>query len=895
MKMTVLATATLAAAIAVGAEIHKASNLDPLDLVTSWEEGVVPGPEDTIVWYVPAYTGKNTIRMGAGQNLDVSRIVVTNSTITLAADEGNMSKLTLGSGGLYYNHEKNTLALGMPIDLACDQTWRIENGDFEIRDTLDLKGHTLRLEHGKYGNTQFIPSTVVSNGTFRFIGGNNLRFKNGAATPEMDYILQGGVLQIQEVGPSVPGAARANNLTIDAVGSVCAAVQVWQKDKKSNLDEKIAGVLKTQLGAGVVLMSPTSSNHQKLTFGSLETGDKGYVLFRGTNLGVNPAVDQLANSANVFFETAPTMIGGILPRAVWGENGGEKIGGLVTYDTTYGVRELAESEYAATITAETKETDNVRLESGDSGAQAVTELPSGTTTVNSLFLDTGTTVKDAGGVKLTAAEGVTDAVLKVKSGLVVARQAKSDVTANDAFEISGITLDLDGGSGLFLSRQDKRSNMTTAAPYYLGAKITNDGGKGVNLGTTYNSGLIYLSGAEQSDYTGPTRVLNGEVRLEKTGDGKAIPENGTLEIYAGTCQNPSRQLPNSANIVIYGGMYLQRGGASNSGNAASEVFNDLTMYGGSASLSTGSGGKGTGSTDLRNAVLWGGTATPSRGHKIRANRFTFGGGQLVINAYNGGLNYETSLTVTNGLEFANTASDAYRPISAGQSTEAKSPGGCIRLTGGVTFAGNETNTNRVELYNVPPSNDGVLSRICMTGSQDFDIGDGAADVDLYTNFVLADSTVADADAGAVVKKGAGTLLLASGGTHSGGTMVEAGRLIADGDLAGDVSVAVGATFRGGDGGETGALAIGGDLVLAAGAKLEVEPGSEMTVAGTLSLDGAEVVLKSGAAVTEDVLVARATQIVGTPTSNLGRFRAKVRNGKTELWLAKDNGLIIFVY
>ena len=894
MKIATLATALLAAMAASAAEIHKAANAEALDQTSSWEEGVVPGPTDTVVWNVTGHSAKTTVRLGENQNFAVSGFSMSACSVSLLPDTGNTSWFTLGEDGLYFNHNKNTLALGMPIDLACDQTWRIENGDFEIRNTLDLKGHTLRLEQGKYGNTQFIPSTVVSNGTFQFIGGNNLRFKDGAATPEMDYVLQGGVLQLVEAPVAIAGTARANNLTIDAVGSQGACIQVYQKDKKSNLDEKFAGVLKSQLGAGVVLMSPTASNHQKLTFGSLETSDKGYFLFRGTNLGVNPAADKVANSANVFFGTAPTLMGGILPRAVWGENGGEKIGGLVTYDETYGIKEFPESGYVTSITAETKETDNVRLVSGDSGAAAVTELPSGTTTVNSLFLDTGVTDSGAGGIMLKAAEGVEDAVLKVKSGLVVARQAKGSVTAADSFEISGVTLDLDGGSGLFLSRQDSRSNGTSTAPFNLGAKITNDGGKGVNLGTTYTSGLIYLTGSEQSDYTGPTRVLNGEVRLAKTGEGKAIPENGTLEIYAGQCQNPSRQLPDSANIVIYAGTYLQRGGASNSGNAASEVFNDLTMYSGSASLSTGSNAKGTGTTDMHDAMLWGGTVSPAKGHKVTVNSMTLGGGQISIGPYNGGLNYETSVTIKDGLTIVNTASKSYRAIAASQSTAANSPGAIFKLKGGVTFTGNETNTNRVELYNVPPSNDGVLSRLYLTGSQDFDIGDGAADVDLYTNFILADSTAAGAEAGAVVKKGTGTLMLANGGTYTGGTTVEAGRLIADGALASAVTVAAGATFRGGDAEESGSLAVTGDVTLASGAKLEADPGATMAVSGTLALNGAEVTVKPGATVESEFLVARATKITGAPTSNLGKFRAKVRNGGTELWISRDNGFVVIL-
>ena len=86
----------------------------------------------------------------------------------------------------------------------------------------------------------------------------------------------------------------------------------------------------------------------------------------------------------------------------------------------------------------------------------------------------------------------------------------------------------------------------------------------------------------------------------------------------------------------------------------------------------------------------------------------------------------------------------------------------------------------------------------------------------------------------------------------------------------------------------------GDVTLASGAKLEVEPGATMTVSGTLALAGTEMTLKPGATIEEEFLVARAAAITGAPTSNLGKFKAKVRNGGTELWIARDNSFIVIV-
>lgn len=72
MKIATLATALLAAMAASAAEIHKAANTDSLDQPSSWEEGVVPGPTDTVVWNVTGHSAKTTVRLGENQNFAVS-------------------------------------------------------------------------------------------------------------------------------------------------------------------------------------------------------------------------------------------------------------------------------------------------------------------------------------------------------------------------------------------------------------------------------------------------------------------------------------------------------------------------------------------------------------------------------------------------------------------------------------------------------------------------------------------------------------------------------------------------------------------------------------------------------------------------------------------------------
>ena len=95
-------------------------------------------------------------------------------------------------------------------------------------------------------------------------------------------------------------------------------------------------------------------------------------------------------------------------------------------------------------------------------------------------------------------------------------------------------------------------------------------------------------------------------------------------------------------------------------------------------------------------------------------------------------------------------------------------------------------------------------------------------------------------------------------------------------------------------GETGALSVGGDIAFAQGSKLEIDPGAATTVAGDVSFGGTEILLKSGAEITENVLVMKAQSFSGGVSGTFGRYSMCFRAGGTELWIAKDNGLAVIV-
>ena len=695
-------------------------------------------------------------------------------------------------------------------------------------------------------------------------------------------------------------APRARNVTLDGSGHYDGALLYANGRKENDGYDVVSGKLIVTNGLGSVRVVPNATRNAVIEIGELVNVYGSLTWFRGTELGLSPIEDKKAGAASIKFVTAPMLSGsgaagtagvGIIPYAVCATNDDYGFS-FATYDATYGMRPLdIDAEYAGTLVSGSSLHENIRLVNGTDGVQVTNALSSGTTEINALMLDTPNNAQGAGGVAVT---GPSDAVLKVDSGMIYARQMMSAVNTGDALTISGITLDLCGKGGTIISRQTKQENMTSNAPLQLDCVISNDGGKGVTLGAVANRGLIYLQGTSESTYTGPTRVIGGNVRFCKSRNPDnnnqpyaAIP--GDLEIYSGACQNTGNMIPDTADIRIYGGSLLQKGGASNSGSGAQETFRDVTIYGGSYTM--GADGTSSGSTTMRSATLFGGSMRQTRGHNLTmTGTLTLAGGTFNVNRYEKSSN-RTLQSLQGGISITNTVSGAYIPMTFDAGSSETAPGAKSTLSVGITFTGNTTNDNTTVIDAKVPGEGIAFGQFLMNGNLAFDIGDGAADVDLLVRPQLVDNS---GTAGSLAKRGSGTLAIANTNAFTGVTSVEAGRLIADGALAGDVTVAAGATFRGGDMGESGALAVGGNITFAQGAKLEFDPGAATTVAGDVVFGGVEMVLKDGAEITEDVLVMKARSFSGVVSGKFGKFVARYRNAGTELWLGKDKGMAIFI-
>ena len=896
MKTIAVTSAILLSAASIdAAEIFKADNNDNLNLTLSWVGGVVPGAGDIAQWpLVP--TGNMASDIGAPWS--VAGIVVTNGsdstgynsyTVTINGSD----TLTLGSQGLDYKGKKN-LTINTPISVSADQIWRSQDGMLIVANAVALNGHTITYSGG---NVKQIKGAFSGTGSFLCEGGT-FRMSNGTAAPQADArITKASKIEFDQA-PASGGAYRFHDVTLAGTDDVDGATLAGSGRDNEHGHDKISGTLSVEAGNGTVSLSPHSKKHLSFEASNLNITKSGFLHFRGTNLGLTQRADLVTANSTILFGTAPTLLGGsgekgsvtqpILPYAVVSTNTGDLGYTFATYDSDYGVRPLdIDTEYATTLPVGQEALENVRLvNDGTSGESVTTLLPNGLTAINSLMIDVAGS-NGTGGYAIDAAENASP-TLRLNSGMIYVRNMKSQSrTDGDEIPLRNFTLDLNGQRGVFISRQADNNNLQSKA-LELHCPIVNNGGKGVNFCSVQNRGFIYLYGTSASTYTGPTRLVNGYLKLMKDGvDNVCIP--GDLEIYSGSCQNTGNTIPDTADIRIYGGGLNQRGGASNSGTSASETFRDLTMYGGSYNMGPGWGGGG--STTMRKATLFGGSLTlTNNGKQTVTDVLTLAGGTITLDRY-ADKSKSTLQYLQGGLSITNISSGVYTPIIFNAGSSETVPGAKSTLSVGITFTGNETNDNTAIIDAKEPGEGIAFGQFLMNGDLVFDIGDGAADIDLLIRPQLVDNGTT---AGSLAKRGSGTLAIANTNAFTGVTSVDAGRLIADGALAGNVTVAAGATFRGGDRSESGALAVGGNITFAQGAKLEFDPGAATTVAGDVVFGGVEMVLKDGAEITEDVLVMKARSFSGVVSGKFGKFVTRYRNGGTELWLGKDKGIVISI-
>jgi autotransporter-associated beta strand protein len=537
---------------------------------------------------------------------------------------------------------------------------------------------------------------------------------------------------------------------------------------------------------------------------------------------------------------------------------------LVTYDAAYGIRLLStNSEFSAGITSGQSQLDNVRYVN-TSGSGIVTATLTQDTVINSLsFEETG--IGTNTGIQISG--NVPTRQLTVNSGVIFARQTVSSAVGSDAMFITNLTLNLNGQEGVIVCQANGLNQGNTPAPLYICAAITNDGGKGVTIGTIGGgNGEVYFSGNATNSYTGPTTVNSGYLRLSRTPASISIP--GNLIVNGGTVIKSSEAVPDTADLTLNGGSFYFDNTTSSGNNGHQETIRNLFMNGGAISFNTGKSHRFYINGD---AVINVGDLKLNTGGDVTVlGTTTLNGGRVLVSLSDSTTSVDAFFTLRD-VVITNLTEGAYAAIVL--KAHATNKGGKLAIGGTVTVVGNSVNTNSV-LFD---SEDRTLAQqgvIALDGTRTFDIGDGAASTDLL---IFSTITNNGANVGSMIKNGAGTLALNGANAYTGATAVSNGTLAVNGNIVSPVTVSGGAVLTG-----TGVVSVASGTALTVGAGGIVDPGASGAV-GTLTVTG-NVSFADASVLRVDVDGSRADVLAVSGTVSGGTVSVQKVGGRTEPWL-----------
>lgn len=744
---------------------------------------------------------------------DGSVSIPANQTVTFAADTVLTTGLTFNYDGssnetLRGTGANRTITLGGDISVNTVSGTRTitfgssTNGLFL---NVDLGGATRAFTVGSGRTLGFVNAIsnggiVASGGSINFSGANtytgntvvnagtvNLNGTTGSSAFS-DFILNRApsgttLLSLNSNTNGNVGTTRAKSVTLNGAGSSNGVILGVTANGTANSVETITNSITAGSGFGTISVAANTLRNARLEAGSFTRNAGTTVLIRGSNLGTNTVDSLTAGVANIRFGSVTLSGGGgaagqntvSIIKGAYGDTSTSGTGaGLVTHDSIRGVRLLdTATEYAASITNGGTALENVRFVRATGDVSIDQNLTAALTTINSLSFR----VSGAGGNSGVTVSGDPGTTLRLASGVIYAHQSVTTDATTDAMVVSVPTLDLNGQEGVFIAFTAGVSNGNTAAPLQINSSIGNDGGNGVTIGGT---GQVIFGGSAVHTYTGVTTINTGILRLNKSVANAGIP--GDLVMNGGTLLKNSNAIPDTANVTLNGGAFVFDNTTSSGNNNHQETINNLVMNGGSLSHH----GEGAIVNINGNATIYENDLTSNAGGDVTVlGLTTLAGGRLIAKEANS-TSVANAVATVNGISIINKASGPYTAITVNGHATRK--GGKLAILGDVAFTGNATNANTV-LIDSSDTALAVQGAVALNGTRTFDIGNGAAAIDLA---IVPSVTNDGATAGGVTKIGAGTLALNGDNLFTGPTNVNAGTLIVGGSLSGTSSIAVAA-------------------------------------------------------------------------------------------------------
>ena len=448
-------------------------------------------------------------RVGQG----VLRLSATNSFgggLTLAGDANALtiveSDANLGLAGGTVTLQSGALRLG-PAFVASNRTLRAGNGGGILYSDSDV------LWSGQITNNGVVP------GSFTKAGAGNLIVTNNNTVGSLT--ISGGSITVSGVNGRLftpAGSIQVNQSAALVVDSTAAAVARLSNNAAVNLNGGVlrlignatvntsaitTGVL--QLGSplsgagqglSTLRLEPGASAHALVRFASLGRGanNGGQILFSGPGLGDAPIASLTLGKSNVQFNTVPTQVSGVMPYAIIDNGAGID---LAAYNATNGV--VPATYGSSTINNGTLTNLNVLVGSDTlAGAGTINAAEFTGGTVN---LSTGTLVVTSGAMLFTGQTLITGGTLTVGVGTTNTTTAP---TAN-LFVFADTTIS---------------SRLITFA----------NNGAGNPSGLAKSGPGVLTLAASGNTYSGPTRILEGTLRLGAT---NVIPDGSTVILNPG--------------------------------------------------------------------------------------------------------------------------------------------------------------------------------------------------------------------------------------------------------------------------------------------------------------------------------------------------------------------------
>ncbi len=698
--------------------------------------------------------------------------------------------------------QASNIKLSADASIGGTGNWALLTNEYGAT-SLDLNGKTLT----KVGsNTIYLCNTTISNGgTIQVSQGTLGTFRDGSVGSTTALILDNTVGVGLNLGANLVigslsgGGAAGGNVTSSAT------LTVGGLDTSTTYAGVISGtgaLTKTGTGTLALTGANTYGGNTTINGGTLDlTAGRLYSAgYQSTAIVTVAGGTLLLNS--FAYDLAAASLGGLRDYASARViNGGtiEVVGGThssgndFTVGTNGGTFRYNPANTANTLTlsgngnsnipiagALTFQADgNITVSEVIEGAGSLTKTGAGTLTLsNAANSFTGNVTINAGQVTAIGASGNTNTALGAASG-------SRTITVNSTGTLMLSGNNVFGGSTQTLANTPKvvvaGGTLTTNAYNVIGNIDLNGGTLTATAGGSagyqtyeFNGSTITVGGTSASTISS-SASSNGGMHIAGT---KTLTLN-VGDVVSGTDLTVSAALIDGSSDRLGAGSLLKSGTGTLLLSGINTYTGGTTVNGGTLRLTASSGGTGT----IR------GTLTANAGTTIEiggSDVLGYGGGANAVNTIN--LDGATLVQTQN----RNETSTAVINMAGGSTISAT--GGASALfdmyggTAAINSSGDLTNT--------------ISSPIRFRqDSTTFTVADGAAATDLLVSGSISENELAEYRHTALVKDGAGTMVLSGAGSYTGNTTIKAGTLA----LSGSGSIATSPVITVGDAGSSGTV------------------------------------------------------------------------------------------